>query len=173
MQFGRLRFASPRGLCALVLAAALSSPAVLAGQSTPSATMDLTLTLITPAPTCTATVDDVDFGQLDAGSQVTGINYHSFNVDFDCSGAVAAATATFDGGLNPNAPNRRMSGPSSETVGYSLFDPAADVIMIDETLTLALPAGTSSVPLQAYVGVQTLPSTVGAYSDQVTVTFTF
>jgi len=145
----------------------------LSGQT---ANLDLTLTLVTPTPTCSATVDAVDFGQFDAGSMVaTGGLSTPFNLNFNCTGTVAAATATIDGGQNPGGgtPIRQLSDGSGNLINYLLYESATNLISHDETITFALPAGSQSVALSAFLISQALPTTIGAYTDQVTITFTF
>jgi len=146
----------------------------LSGQT---ANLDLTLTLVTPTPTCSATIDAVDFGVIEAGSTfgLGSDNSQFFDLNFNCTGAVTGATATFDPGMNPLASQRRLAEAGGAAVWYVLeHAPTFNIIDHDEALGFDLISGPSTLSLRAYLGgSQTLPNTTGTYQDQVTVTFTF
>jgi len=169
-----IRFAATT--LAVLVAIAGSSASPLAGQQT--GTLDLTLTLVTPTPTCSATVDAVDLGQFDTGTFIgPSPTQVPFNLNVSCTGAVAAATATFDGGQNPGAGSalRRLSNGGGKIIGYTLFDATTTLsIFAGAPITFPLAAGLQTVPLAAsLVGFVALPLVTGTYTDQVTVTFTF
>ena len=166
-------FAVAFALCAGI------APEAIEAQTQES--FDVTLTLTAPPPpTCAATFDDVTFANLDAGSTVPSNHTESFNLNLDCTGAIAGATATFDGGSQPGAIERQLADENnggSNLIRYQLRDIAAsNPITIGETINLpALVAGTGNdIALEATVTPgQVLPSVADSYSDVVTVTFSF
>jgi len=148
-------------------------PGLLSGQQS----LDFAVTLVTATPTCTATVDAVDFGTLEAGTtNGLGIgNAQDFNLNFNCTSALAAATASFDPGLNPTGSQRFVAEAGGATIRYN-FERVSNSNLInhDETITFPVPSGSSTLALRAWLwDMQTLPNTLGAYTDQVMVTFTF
>jgi len=168
-------FSDLKKRCTMALAASclLGSSAAISQDATE--TIDVSATVVASVPSCSAGIDSVDFGNIDAGQSTSIGDYdQSFNLTFNCTQSVTGATATFDGGLHTiNGSIRRMAGPNGAFINYTINEPPSLLITIGETLTFNLSSGSSSVPLVARVNAQTIPSELGAYSDTITVTYTF
>jgi len=148
-------------------------PGSLSGQQS----LDVSLTLVTPTPMCSASVDAVDFGTLDAGT-TNGIgvgNAQTFNLNFNCTSALAGAMASFDPGLNSSGNQRFLKRATGGTVVRYSVKRVSDDNLIDpnETITFPVPSGSSTLALAAWLSGSLLPTTLGTYTDQVMVTFTF
>lgn len=169
-RFGRL------ALCGLAGAVALAF-FVAPAQAQTTATIDYSVTITAAAPTCSVTVPAVDWGNLEnvaGGGGSPGVDY---DISFDCTTSVSAASLSFDGGFNGSpggtgAYVRRVAN-GADQISYSVVDlNAGNVLQVDEVVSFALPAGPSTRPfrsaLTAYGG-----KPVGTYTDQVVATFTF
>jgi spore coat protein U-like protein len=80
-------------------------------------------------------------------------------------------------GAGATVANRLMTGPASQTVGYSLYSNAAHTTLWGNTIGTDTLAGTGSGSAQNYtvfglVPVQTTPGP-GTYNDTITVTVTY
>ena len=162
--------------CGFVVVAALCFGAGSAsGQVTTQSQLNVKLLLQRSNTACSVTMSDADFGALSAGANIAaGAVTTTFDVDFVCSTAVAAATASFDGGLNPAGGLRQVSTSLQNGIPYILGDAATQTpINIGDKLTFPLQSGSSTLTLDGALVAQRLPSIVGAYADVVTVTLTF
>ena len=117
-------------------------------------------------------------------------------LDFGASGVLSSAKTgtsvitvqctngtTYNVGLNAGlgtgatVASRRMTGPASATVTYSLYTDATHTTVWGETIGTDTVAGTGTGAAQAYtvygqVPAQSTPA-VGTYSDTITVTVTY
>ena len=152
-----------------LLVACLACPAAAFGAT---ATTSFTVTA-TVVATCAVSAGNLGFGNyattvLDATTtiSVTCTNLTPYLVELDAgigSGATVAA--------------RRMTGPSSETLSYSLYQDAGRLLVWGPTSALQSVAGTgngAAQTLTVYGRVNASQSPqAGSYADTITVTVTY
>ena len=140
-------------------------------------TFDVTANVVAPQATCSTSIEDSDFGTLDAAAAIQAYFYvNPFSLDLNCTVAVPGAFVTFDGGGFPTSTlTKRMLGPlgqAGDPIHYFLEDDTGP-IPHNGSRSLSLQAGPNSFTVLAVLEAQTLPSDPGVYVDTVTATFTF
>lgn len=168
-RFGRLV------LCGLASAAALAF-FVAPAQAQTTATIDYSVTITAAAPTCSVTVPAVDWGNLENVQGGSGSAVVVYDISFDCTTSVSAASLSFDGGLNGTGGTGdyvRQVANGADQIAYSILHTGSQAgLQVDEVITFALPAGSSIRQFGSeLVGYDGKP--VGTYTDQVVATFTF
>lgn len=129
---------------------------------------------------------------IDAECQINSATDLNFGTSGVIDAAIEATSAiavqctnatTYDVGLNvgqgagATIPARRMTGPNSETVTYSLYTDAAHADVWGNTIGTDTVAGTGSGAVQTYTVFGQVPPqptpTPGTYNDVITVTVTY
>lgn len=161
----------------LSLAAAATAVLTLGLASTPaSATTTVTTTFgvsATVQATCLISATALSFGtytgvvdNATSSVSVTCTNTTPYNVSLN-PGTYSGATVT----------TRKMTGPSSATLNYSLFSNSAMTTNWGQTIGTDTVAGTGSGVAQAITVYGQIPasqySTPGSYSDTITATVTY
>lgn len=160
-----------RLLQALVRAGLLSALLTSAVHAaTVSTTFNVTATVIA---TCSVSATNVAFGnygsaQLDA----TG------TISVSCT-SLAPYVVELDAGTGSGATiaSRRMTGPSSQTLTYSLYSDASRAVLWGTTAGLQSVAGVGNGATQSLTVYGRIPAAqypgAGSYSDTITVTVTY
>lgn len=156
-----------------ILSALLSAPGLVpikATAATATATMGVSATV---QATCLVSTTALAFGTytgatLNSTSQVsvTCTNSTTYNVGLN-SGLASGATVT----------TRKMTGPSSALLAYSLFSDSARSVNWGQTVGTDTVSGTGNGSAQAITVYGALPAaqyvTPGAYTDTITATITY
>jgi spore coat protein U-like protein len=158
---------------ALPMAAVLATPPYHgASAATATTTLSVTLTIVAGCEVASSPVAFVTASVLSTAVDVTGsvtvtcTNTTPYTVSLDAGGGAGATVAA-----------RRMTGPASATVTYSLYRDAARTQLWGETIGTDTAAGTGNGSGQALtvygrVPTQTTPAP-GSYTDSVNVTVTY
>lgn len=161
-------------LCRIALAIGAAGSCCLAAGAAQAATTSTTFAVTsTVQATCVVSATNLAFGtytgvQTNATSSVSVscTNTTAYNVGLS-SGTASGATVT----------TRRMSGPSSSLLAYSLYRDAARTQIWGETVGTDTVTGTGNGTAQALNVYGTIPAgqltTPGAYSDTIVVTVTY
>lgn len=160
----RLKVALRLGWLPLLWAPAIALPA------TATSTFNTTATVVA---TCAISATNVAFGsystaQLDAtGSiSITCTNGTTYTVALDAGVGASATLAA-----------RKMTGPSSQTLTYSLYQDVSRSTLWGDTAGVNTAAGTGSGAAQSLTVYGRIPSLqfpgAGTYSDTITVTLSY
>lgn len=139
-------------------------------SSTTSSTFNVTATIVA---SCVVSASNVAFGsyvgaQLDATGSVvvTCTNLAPYTVELDV-GTGAGATAA----------DRKMTGPLSQTLSYSLYQDSSRTLPWGPLASALAVAGTGTGSAQTLVVYGRMPASqtpgAGVYSDTITVTVTY
>lgn len=168
------RILTRRG-CGVVVALFTGLVLVPISASAQVAPLPVSVTVVQPAPTCSIVAAPVTFADVDAGSTVT-VNTltapYSFDVTCDLPGT---GTATFDGGNNVGGNVRNLAHTGGDQIGYIIWEPGTvgPIISVGEAVPLTVITGTVTMAGDAVLAAQTIPASLGSYTDVVGVTFSF
>lgn len=157
-------------MVALLAAPLLDAPSQPAAAATASTTFQVTATV---QATCLISANPLAFGtytgtQADATStlSVTCTNTTPYNVGLDAGTATGATVTT-----------RRMTGPSSATLNYSLSSDSARTVTWGNTVGTNTVTGTGNGNAQSLTVYGRVAAgqfvAPGAYADTITATITF
>lgn len=161
-------------ICRIALAIGAAASCYLASEAAQAATTSTTFAVTsTVQATCVVSATSLAFGaytgaQANATASVTVscTTTTAYNVGLS-SGTASGATVTA----------RKMSGPSSSLLSYSLFRDAARTQIWGETVGTETVTGTGNGTAQVLNVYGTVPagqlSTPGSYSDTIVVTVTY
>ena len=162
------RFTCSRKALATAAVALLLPIAAQAG--TASTTFNVTATVLA---TCGVSATNVAFGNYGSGQvDATG------TISVSCTN-LAAYTVELDAGTGSGATiaSRRMTGPSNQTLAYTLYHDAARSLLWGTTSGLQSVVGIGNGAAQALTVYGRIPSAqypgAGSYSDTITVTVTY
>ena len=154
--------------CALV--SALMGLPVAANAATATTTFSVTATVLA---TCAVSATPVVLGNY-SGSQLDGTG----TISVLCTNATTYTVALDAGvGVGATVSVRKMTGPSSQTLNYSLYHDAGRSSVWGSTVGTDTSAGAGSGLAQSITVYGRIPATqapnAGAYSDTVTVTVAY
>jgi len=152
------------------LSAALLVAPLLAAAATASSSFNVTATVVA---TCAVAATNVAFGSYST-SQLDGTG----SISLTCTSATPYSVSLDAGtGSGATVAARKMSGPSSQTLTYSLYQDAARSTLWGNTVGLDAAAGTGNGTAQSITVYGRVPAAqypgAGAYSDTITVTVTY
>jgi len=161
-------FAAPTMVAACIALAGVTPHAAWAASTT--TTFNVTATVVA---TCTVSATNVAFGnygstQLDSTGAVSiaCTNLAPYTIELDAGAGSGATVAA-----------RKMTGPSSQTLGYSLYQDASRTLLWGTTAGSNSVAGTGNGATQSLTVYGRVPATqyptAGSYTDTVTVTVTY
>ncbi|MES2959430.1 MAG: spore coat U domain-containing protein [Pseudomonadota bacterium] len=153
-------------------------PAILIAALTPapgwaattSGTFNVTASVVA---TCSVSATDVAFGTY-TGAQLDG----SGSISVTCTNLLPYTVELNAGiGAGSTVASRLMTGPSSQTISYSLYQNAGRTTLWGTTAATQSVAGTGIGTAQALTVYGRAPAAqtpgVGSYSDTITVTVTY
>ena len=150
--------------------AAIVGAAPMARAGSASSSFNVTATV---QPSCAVSATNVAFGnysatQVDATGtiSVACTNLALYTVQLDTGTGSGASVAT-----------RRMTGPSSQTLDYTLYQDSARLLLWGSTIGVNAPGGTGTGSTQTLTVYGRIPAGqypgAGSYSDTVTVTVAY
>ena len=151
------------------------APAVLLAPSTAQATTDTSTMAVTATvvATCALAASPLAFGnytmsQTDSTTSVTAT----------CTSGTTYTVALSAGtGSGASVANRKLTGPASATLNYSLYQDAGRTTLWGQTVGTDTVAGTGSGTAQTLTVYGRIPaaqgSAAGVYTDPITVTLTY
>jgi spore coat protein U-like protein len=153
--------------------AAIAYPAINAFAAFATADFQVQITITNAC--AISGVNDLDFGsQGSLAAAIASTSTFSVNCTTDLPYTIGLNAGT---GAGATVANRLMTGPSSATVAYSLYQDASHLTVWGDSIGTDTVAGTGTGTDVLYtvfgqVPAQTTPA-AGTYSDTITITVTF
>lgn len=166
----RLAFLAPPVVACRALTASLLLSPLLAGAASDTTTFGVSATVVS---TCAISATALAFGVYVLG-QTDGTG----TLSVTCTNGTAYTIALDAGtGAGATAASRKMTGPSSQVMNYSLYQDVGHTTVWGDSLGVSTKAGTGNGTLQSIPVYGRIPAAqavgAGAYSDTITVTLTY